>query len=185
MSIPNGDFFSSLLKQICGGIIALHDAGVVHRDLKPANVLIDGGVARISDFGISRIDSIPNGVAPVDPMGPTIGPRRTDAAKLTGTGVMLGTPLYMAPEAAHRAGSLDGSADVFALGIIAYEMLTGKNPFTMPPILLAMAQQPIPSPPALVDDRLPASLRTLVGECLSPDPNVRPRARALLDAMPR
>jgi serine/threonine-protein kinase len=162
-----------ILRQIADGLAALHDAGVVHRDLKPANVLLDGSIAKISDFGISRfgsIDTAPNALAP------TIAATPRQSAELTGTGVVMGTPLYMAPEAAKSARQLDASADVFAFGIIAYEMLTGRSPFAVPAFVLAMADQPI-APPPLDDPRASEKFRELVRRALSADPTKRPRVR--------
>jgi hypothetical protein len=176
-----------ILRQIAEGLAALHDAGVVHRDLKPANVLLttnEGGsatVAKISDFGISRFGALDDAAASIDPNAATIGPsaaRRSSA--LTGTGMVMGTPLYMAPEAARGGRNVDAPADVFALGIIAYEMLTGRAPFAVPAVMLAMAEQPIPAPTPIDDARVPPALGGLVLGCLSGDPTKRPRVRKLL-----
>jgi hypothetical protein len=174
-----------ILRQIAEGLQALHAVGVVHRDLKPSNVLMtsdaEPAVAKISDFGISRVDAIEN--ASVDASAATLvadTPRRASA--LTGTGVVMGTPLYMAPEAA-RGERVDAPNDLFALGIIAYEMLTGRAPFTVAAALLAQADQPIPPPPPICDARVPASLGALVLECLLPDPAARPSARVFVSAL--
>ena len=171
-----------ILRQVAEGLAALHDAGVVHRDLKPANVLLaDGGIAKISDFGISRFGELDD--ASADPNAPTMAATSKKSAELTGTGVVMGTPLYMAPEGARSARALDASADVFAFGIIAYEMLTGKSPFAVPAFVLAMAEQPIPAPPAMDDARVPRSLASVVAASLASDAIRRPRARAILDAL--
>jgi serine/threonine-protein kinase len=168
------------LRQIVAGLAALHDAGVVHRDLKPANVLLDDGTAKISDFGISRFGSLDD--ASVDPNAATLSPspRPND---LTGTGVVLGTPMYMAPEGVRSARALDASADVFALGIIAYEMLSGRAPFGVPPYLLALAEQPIATPPLIDDARVPEVLRSVVIRCLAVDPKRRPPVREVVAAL--
>jgi len=114
------------------GLLALHDAAVVHRDLKPANVLLSGTegalVAKISDFGISRFGP-PTLGGPIDPRAATVAASPTpEASHLTSTGAMLGTPLYMAPEAAKGGRTVEASADVFAFGILAYEAITGYRP---------------------------------------------------------
>ena len=173
-----------ILRQIAEGLAALHDAGVVHRDLKPANVLLaDGGIAKISDFGISRFGELDEGSS-IDPAAATMAASpKPRSSELTGTGVVMGTPLYMAPEGAKSARALDASADVFALGIIAYEMLTGHAPFTVPAFMLAMAEQPIPTPAAIDDARLSASQRALILAALAGDPARRPRLRALAESL--
>jgi serine/threonine-protein kinase len=95
----------------------------------------------------------------------------------------MGTPLYMAPEAAKSARQLDASADVFAFGIIAYEMLNARSPFAVPAFVLAMADQPIPTPPSISDARVPDLVRAFVSRALAADPLGRPRVRAFLTAL--
>jgi hypothetical protein len=148
-----------LLRQIASGLAALHAAGIVHRDLKPANVLLSDDaspVARISDYGISRFDD-------------SVDVEARTAAAATATGAILGTPLYMAPEMALGGRAADSAADIYALGIVAYEMLTGRPPFATPPIVLAMAGQSPPLPPAIDH---PAGAVVLA--CLRPAPGERP-----------
>jgi hypothetical protein len=172
-----------ILGQIAEGLCALHDARVVHRDLKPANVLLatDGDARRvkISDFGISRV-GIADGA--VDAEGATEEAAPKKQADLTGTGAMLGTPLYMAPEAARGGRAVGAAADMFAFGILAYEMLTARAPFTMPPILLAMTGQQVPIPST---GSLPVQLGELVLACLASDPTKRPSARDARNALVR
>jgi hypothetical protein len=159
-----------ILIQIASGIAALHECGIVHRDLKPANVLLSGDhgapLARISDFGISRFDQTLDGEAHT-------------LAALTGTGALLGTPLYMAPEMAH-GGRVDSAADVFAFGIVAYEVLTGRLPFATPPVLLTIAVQELPVP-APMDD--PAD--SVVRACLARAPIDRPSIEEVLAELQR
>ena len=169
-----------VLRQITHGVRALHEAGIVHRDLKPANVLLvrDGEpvVAKISDFGISRFGAEHESL--VDPNAATIGERPSPRGQLTGTGVVMGTPLYMAPEAAR--GERGGApTDVFALGLIAYEMLTGRAPFVVPAAILATSGQLLPSAPAIEDPRIPPALCALLRECLAAEASARPTIQRL------
>src|SRR5262249_53181231 len=102
---------AELVRDLARAVQAAHDANVVHRDLKPGNVLMDGaGRPKVSDFGLARL---------LDADG-----------EQTVTGLLLGTPAYMAPEQAEgRTGEVGPPADVWALGVILYECLTGKTPF--------------------------------------------------------
>ncbi len=166
-----------ILRQVAEGLAALHAAGIVHRDLKPANILLSGAadapLARISDFGISRADDV------VDAHAATAAVSAQQ--KLTGTGAMIGTPLYMAPEMARKGRSADRAVDVFALGIVAYETLTGRSPFAMPPVILAMADHPLPVPPPI--DGVAPALADVVASCLRAEPASRPSIATVLTAL--
>jgi len=107
-----------IAKQICEGLVEAHRLGVVHRDLKPQNIMIDKeGNAHIMDFGIAR---------------------SLRAKGITGTGVMIGTPEYMSPEQT-EGKEVDGRSDIYSLGVILYEMVTGKTPFEgKTPLSIAM-----------------------------------------------
>jgi serine/threonine-protein kinase len=137
----------ALLVQVASGLSDAHAAGVVHRDVKPSNILIGSdGVAKLADFGIAR------GV---------------DLTRVTGTSTLLGTPAYLAPE-----GAKDERADIYSLGIVAYELLAGVPPFegeTFSDVLLAHLRMP----PDL--ERLPEAARSIVGWLLAKDPNARPQ----------
>jgi serine/threonine-protein kinase len=172
-----------------GAVLARSDVGTVHRDLKPANVLLSGDpsapVAKISDFGISRFGVIDERSS-VDPNANTLG--ASPAARggaLTGTGVILGTPLYMAPESVRGGHTVDAAADIWALGVLAYELLAGTAPFPIPAPVLVMADQPIPAPPPLSPTRVAPELAALLARCLAVDPTERPRARELLNGLGR
>ena len=107
-------------EQLLEGLVAAHAAGVVHRDLKPDNVLLgarggDPSFVTIVDFGMSKIEPARGGTAPL---------------KLTGKGVVLGTPLYMSPEQARASADVDGRSDVYSVGAILFECLTGRPPHT-------------------------------------------------------
>jgi tRNA A-37 threonylcarbamoyl transferase component Bud32 len=102
----------AIVPQICDGLQYAHDAGVIHRDIKPENVLIDrNGKVKITDFGLAKI---------VDPDGPS--------HTLTGSGQIMGTPQYMAPEQLTSSRDVDHRADIYSLGVVFYELLTGNLP---------------------------------------------------------
>ncbi|HEY5936589.1 MAG TPA: serine/threonine-protein kinase [Kofleriaceae bacterium] len=139
-----------VLTDIAAGLVAIHGAGIVHRDLKPANVLVSaGGPAKIADFGVSTFD--PFGAIE----SPTIDP-------LTATGAILGTPGYMAPELMLGMRAAGPAVDVFAFGVLAYQLFGGKLPSGLPRTLADIA-------PAL-----PADLVELVDACLATEPSARP-----------
>lgn len=163
-----------ILRQIAHGLAVLHAHGIVHRDLKPANVLLSKGVAKIADFGISRLASVtandPTSAAPlVDVAAPTL----LDAA-LTEAGAILGTPMYMAPELIRGTREAPPSTDVFSFGIIAHELLVGRYPFPTAPIVVAGW-----TCPPLDLASLPRELADVVSRCLDADPARRPRAAEL------
>ncbi len=199
-------FATNVLRQITAGLEAIHRSGIVHRDLKPANVLITeeaSGMVRVklADFGISILSELaessqpePEGAsAPVEPtdstdsLSATLGRNQTPNgahAQLTATGVLVGTPMYMAPELADGSRHARPSSDLFSLGIIAYEMLTGEMPFSSP---LVWAKTPSEVRLAVpFRDRqlaLPASLIAMLDRCLHPDPLIRPTAAELHEAL--
>lgn len=126
------------LIQICDGLAEAHALGVIHRDLKPGNLIIghrrDGSeLVKILDFGIARIGDAPG---------------RTDKQKLTQTGFVVGTPAYIAPEQA-LGDDVDGRADIYALGCVAYELLTGQPPFRAPELAKVISMQLTATPAPL------------------------------------
>jgi tRNA A-37 threonylcarbamoyl transferase component Bud32 len=106
-----------IVPQICAGLHFAHQHGVVHRDIKPENVLVDrAGQVKLADFGLAKLAGDPS------------------ATSLTRSGQVFGTPHYMAPEQWHDGGAVDHRADIYALGVVLYELLTGKLPVgTYPP----------------------------------------------------
>ena len=148
----------SILGQAALALGTAHEAGVVHRDVKPANILVrEDGMVKLTDFGIARA---------------------IDAIGHTRVGEMLGTPNYISPEQA-VGQQATGASDLYALGVVAHEMFTGKRPFDRgTPIATAMSHVNEPPPP-LADD-VPADLRVVVEALLEKDPANRPEnARAV------
>ena len=122
---------------------AAHAAGIVHRDVKPENVMVsDDGVVKVLDFGIARRSS-----SPVDPSAPTSA---ASVATLTLEGVQLGTPMYMAPEQI-RAAPLDGRSDQFAWGVVLYEVLAGRAPWSTNGDALALVASILTDEPAPIE----------------------------------
>ncbi|NOT07268.1 MAG: serine/threonine protein kinase [Gemmatimonadales bacterium] len=150
-----------LLRQLCRGLQHAHDAGVLHRDLKPENVMLvaDGGVehAVVMDFGLAK-ESVAG----------------AEVVKLTATGIVLGTPEFMSPEQI-RGKPLDARSDVFALGVLAFELLTGRLPFegnTAQETMLAhLTGQPLRLRQA--NAALPESLERVIAESIAHKPNDR------------
>jgi eukaryotic-like serine/threonine-protein kinase len=144
-----------VLAQAAAGLQAAHAAGLVHRDIKPANLVIGpGGQVKITDFGIAYA---------------------AGSAQQTLTGVVLGTPAYLAPEqfAGDRASP---ASDLYALGVVGYECLTGTRPFHGEPIEVAAAHRDRPLPP--LPATVPAAAAALVAELAAKDPAARPRDAA-------
>jgi len=140
-----------IARQLAEGLAAAHASGVIHRDLKPANVLIDrNGDAYISDFGVAR--SLVSG-------------------GITQTGAVVGTPDYLSPEQA-RGDAVDGRSDLYALGLLLYEMLTGTMPFSGGTVSEILAQRMLRSPPPVTNLRpqTPPWLTRLVDRLLRTQP---------------
>jgi serine/threonine protein kinase len=155
-----------ILRDVVSALAYAHTYGVIHRDVKPDNVLLSGGVAVVTDFGVAKAVT-----ASADSPGHT---------GLTSLGVALGTPAYMAPEQATASPNTDHRADIYALGIVAYEMLTGSPPFMGRSAQQVLAAQVVEEP-ELVERRRPAvppMLANLVNDCLSKRPADRPQTAA-------
>ena len=157
-----------ILGAVCEAIEAAHREGVLHRDLKPENILLPGGGtdAKVLDFGVAKLVEEPTRRAAEE---------RTDVhSTLTVAGAIIGTPAYMAPEQL-RAAPPGPRTDVFALGVIAYEMLTGDLPFgrgTLTDVVLAQAGRARPLRDH--DPAIAAAIDTAVMRALSMDPSARP-----------
>ncbi len=155
-----------LLRELADALAYAHARGVVHRDLKPENVLLSGGHAVVADFGIAKA------LAAATNQG-TGAP-----SSLTATGVSLGTPAYMSPEQAVGDRNTDHRADLYALGIIAYEVLAGAHPFAARTAQGLVAAHLTESPAPLGTRRpdVPPALAALVARLLAKDPADRPQS---------
>ena len=145
---------TAIMTQVCQALEAAHLEGVVHRDLKPQNIMLDNqGRATVMDFGIARSMQLTG---------------------MTQTGALLGTPDYMSPEQA-KGQEVDARSDLFTLGIILYELLTGKTPYQADTVLgtLLKRTQERARPPLELDPTLPRYLNDVVVRCLEIDPRVR------------
>jgi tRNA A-37 threonylcarbamoyl transferase component Bud32/tetratricopeptide (TPR) repeat protein len=153
-----------VLRDVARALAYSHDRSVVHRDIKPDNVLLSGGTAVVTDFGIAK----------------AISAARTEreSGTLTQLGTSLGTPAYMSPEQAAGDPMVDHRADIYSLGCMAYELLTGKPPFAdrAPARMLAAHISEAPVPVAALRPDVPPALDQLVMRCLEKDPALRPQS---------
>jgi serine/threonine-protein kinase len=152
-----------LIRELADALAYAHAHGVVHRDLKPENILLSGGHAVVADFGIAKaIAATQDGDESV--------------ATLTGTGVSLGTPAYMAPEQVIGDRSIDQRADLYALGIVSYEILAGTHPFGARGTQAVLAAHLTETAVPLSARRpgVPASLSALIAQLMAKDASARP-----------
>lgn len=164
----------NILRDVARALAYAHAEGVVHRDVKPENILLSGGAAVVTDFGIAK----------------AIAVSRTQANATTGltqAGVSLGTPAYMAPEQALGDPATDHRADIYAWGVVAWELLAGAHPFAERGTIQALIAAHIAeSPPSLSVRRpdVPPALAALVMRCLEKNPASRPQSASdLLGAL--
>jgi serine/threonine protein kinase len=158
----------TLLAAMCDALDYAHRQGIVHRDIKPDNILIDtaSGAPLLTDFGIAK-------------------PARAEA-QLTMTGQIIGTPHYMSPEQALGGADVDGRSDVYSLGVVAYEMISGRRPFDAENPMEALTQRLTrdPKPLGSAASDLPPDLALAVDRCLQRDVTKRwPDAKSLREAL--
>jgi serine/threonine-protein kinase len=170
-----------MLRQVCHSLAEAHERGLVHRDIKPANIFVcrlgpDDDFVKVLDFGLVKHSS-----------------RAATATQLTMPGNAAGTPAYMAPEVALASPDVDGRADIYSLGCVAYYLVTGQFVFSADtPLAVALAHvndQPAP-PGARSPFQIPSRLEALILQCLAKDPSERPAsavdlANGLAETVPR
>jgi serine/threonine protein kinase len=183
---------AALVEALAGAMQHAHGIGVIHRDLKPANILLSRAAERGSKLGEEKpasSDTRPPalGIAKITDFG--LAKQMNQSIHLTATGIALGTPSYMAPEQAKDDRKNIGPiSDVYSLGAILYECLTGKPPFSGKTPLITMQQvvKSRPSPPTEIRAGVPERLEQICLKCLEKNPKNRyPDAEALADALRR
>ena len=160
------DKAADLDREICAGVAAAHELGVIHRDLKPANVMIDGrGRARVADFGLAGA---------IEDLG-------------AGGDALAGTPAYMSPEQLGGTGATK-SSDIYAIGLVLYELFTGKRAHdatTLAGLKEKLSSSTPPTSPSELIDGMDAGAERVIMHCLEPDPDDRPAsALAVMAALP-
>ncbi|MDH5643736.1 MAG: serine/threonine protein kinase, partial [Gemmatimonadota bacterium] len=148
-----------IMKETSDALGMAHTMGIVHRDIKPDNILLDGTRRRVmvTDFGIAKALS------------------EVGSGTLTGTGVAIGTPTYMSPEQAAGESEIDHRSDIYSLGIVAFEMVTGRVPFKAPTVPGILMKQITEAPPDILLKRpeCPEELAGTIFRCLEKDPEGR------------
>jgi serine/threonine protein kinase/tetratricopeptide (TPR) repeat protein len=160
-----------LLRQVAAALSYAHKHGIVHRDIKPDNVMLTDEFALVTDFGVAKALSASAG---------NESSADITASGLTGLGLAIGTPAYMAPEQAVADPDVDHRADIYSLGTMAYEMLTGSPPFAKMSAQATLAAQAVEKPVPIQTKRpgLPAPLAALIMRCLEKRPDDRPQTAA-------
>jgi hypothetical protein len=139
-----------ITRQVASALTHAHGRGVVHRDIKPSNILLNEGFALVADFGLARAL-----------------PRASDTDEISSIGLPIGTPRYMSPEQALGASTIDGRSDLYSLGRVLYEMLTGAHPDDTEALLRTPSD---PGRAATAPERLPTTVQRALRKCLASDP---------------
>jgi tetratricopeptide (TPR) repeat protein/TolB-like protein len=157
----------SILRDVARALAYAHGRGIIHRDIKPDNVLLAEGSATVTDFGVAKAVN---------------AARSAPGSTITSIGTSIGTPAYMAPEQCAGDPNTDHRADIYAWGIMAYEMLAGRLPFLYkaPHELLAAQISEVPKPIETLQPDTPAALAQVVMQCLEKSPDARPQSAAIL-----
>ena len=170
--VPLGEAVS-ILRDVARALSAAHAKNIVHRDIKPENILLSAGAALVTDFGVAKAVSVATQA-------------ETSSQMMTTLGVSMGTPAYMSPEQIAADPTLDHRTDIYAWGVVAYELLSGHRPFAELSGTALVQAQMGKQPPALrsVMPSVPAALSALVMRCLAKSPSERPQtATELLVAL--
>ncbi|MES2524700.1 MAG: protein kinase [Gemmatimonadota bacterium] len=184
-----------ILRDVARALAYAHDRGVVHRDIKPDNIMLAGGAAIVTDFGIAKAVSLALVDASTDlpsaggghdrSHGGTPGTTGSLAAVITQSGAGIGTPAYMAPEQAIGDPSVDHRADLYSFGCVAYELFAEHPPFHGRPVhqIIAAHVAETPVPLASLCPLIPVAVTDLVTRCLAKDPRARPQHASELIAV--
>ncbi len=146
------DMITRIIEEVGSALDLAHAKEIIHRDIKPANIMIAGGRAKVMDFGVAKLAS----------------------STATATGTVIGTPSYMSPEVV-KGQPIDGRADIFSLGVVLYEMITGKRPFvgdSIPSVIYKIVGEQ-PTPPTMVNPKLHNGLDVLLAKVLAKEPQER------------
>jgi len=146
-----------ILREVVDALAYAHGLGIMHRDIKPDNVMVAGRHAQVMDFGVAK------------------AVRDAGGQQLTTVGVAVGTPMYMSPEQATGSNDVDARSDIYAIGILAFEMLTGEPPFTGPNAQAVLSSQVLEPAPDITTRRpgIPPAVAEVVRRCLEKNPDDR------------
>jgi len=154
-----------IASEVADALACAHRDGVIHRDIKPENILLSAGHAMVADFGIAKAISVST----------TAVAGRSDNPGLTQLGTSLGTPAYISPEQAAGETNLSGQSDVYSLGCVLYEMLSGLQPFTGPSVAAIIAKRFMETPASLrtINSGVPLEAERLVAQAMAREPSDR------------